>query len=140
MRMTEEYSRRVLEWAELPAGPVKAGTGVLVAVKLPRGWNVAAVDVAFEALPKPLSREEIRRRGAYGLPPAWRTLRPFPPAGARWVSGEAGDFWASRGGRIELTVPLDRGPGHYFLVVYAGEGDIKGRKLSPVATPMVTAR
>jgi Uncharacterized protein with SCP/PR1 domains len=27
MRMTEEYSRRVLEWAELPAGPVKAGGG-----------------------------------------------------------------------------------------------------------------
>jgi uncharacterized protein YkwD len=140
MRMTEEYSRRVLEWAELPPGPVKAGTGALVALKLPRGWKVGAVEVAYEGLPKPMSRAEIAARMSYGLPPASRTLRPYPPPGTRWESGEPGDFRAKANGSVELVVPLDRGPGHYYLVVFASEGAAIGRKLFPVATPMVTAR
>lgn len=140
MRMTEEYSRRVLEWAELPPGPVQAGKGALVALKLPRGWSIGAVEVAYEGLPKPMSRSEIAARGSYGLPPAWRTLRPFPPAGTRWASGEPGDFRPNASGRVELVVPLERGPGHYYLVVFASEGEAIGRKLFPVATPMVTAR
>ena len=139
MRMTEEYSRRVLEWVELPAGPVKAGKGAFVALKLPRGWSVGAIEVAWEAFPKPMSRAEIAARGAYGLPAGSRTLHPYPPAGARWESGEKGDFQSTSGGRIEVSVPLDRGPGHYFLVVFAAEGPVQGRKLYPVAAPMVTA-
>ena len=140
MRMTEEYSRRVLEWAELPPGPVKAGRGTLVVLKLPRGWNVGAIEVAYEEFPKPMSRPEIAARRSYGLPPAWRILRPYPPTGTRWETGEAGDFRPNARGRIELLVPLDRGPGHYYLVVFASEGEARGRKLFPVAIPMVTAR
>ncbi len=140
MRMTEEYSRRVLEWVELPSGPVKPGGGTLVAVKLPRGWSIGAVEVAYEGFPKPMSRPEIAARSSYGLPPAWRTLRPYPPAGTRWKSGEAGDFRSTAGGRVEFVVPLDRGPGYYYLVVFAAEGEVTGRRLLPVAAPMVTAR
>lgn len=139
MRMTEEYSRRVLEWAELPAGPVKAGKGARVAFGLPRGWSIGGVEVAWEEFPKPMSRAEIAKRDSYGLPPAWRMLRPHPPAGARWASGEPGHFKASAGGRVEIVVPLDRGPGHYYLVVYAGEGAATGRRLFPVAAPLVIA-
>lgn len=139
MRMTEEYSRRVLEWVELPGGPVKAGKGALVAIKLPGGWRVGAVEVAWEGFPKPMSRAEIAARGSYGLPPAWRTLRPYPPVGTQWESGDPGAFRSKAGGRIELTVPLDRGPGHYFVVVYAAQGEVAGKRLFPVAIPMVTA-
>ena len=139
MRITEEYSRRVLEWVELPAGPVKAGKWALVAMKVPRGWTVGAIEVAWEAFPKPMSRAEIAARGAYGLPQASRTLHPYPPAGARWESGEKGDFSSASGGKIEVSVPLDRGPGHYFVVVFAAEGGAIGRRLYPVAAPMVTA-
>ncbi|MCL4810435.1 MAG: CAP domain-containing protein [Thermoanaerobaculia bacterium] len=139
MRMTEEYSRRVLEWAELPSGPVKAGKGARVAFGLPRGWSIGGVEVAWEEFPKPMSRREIAARDSYGLPPAWRMLRPHPPPGARWASGEPGNFKASAGGRVEIVVPLDRGPGHYYLVVYAAEGTATGRKLFPVAAPLVVA-
>ena len=139
MRMTEEYSRRVLEWAELPSGPVKAGRSALVLMKLPRGWIVGAIEVAWEPFPKPLTRAEIAVRGAYGLPPAVRTLYPYPPAGARWESGEKGDFAPSAAGKLELSVPLLQGPGHYFLVVFGAEGEAQGKKLYPVAVPMLTA-
>ncbi len=37
LRMTEEYSRRVLEWAELPAGPVRAGGGRPARAEAPEG-------------------------------------------------------------------------------------------------------
>jgi uncharacterized protein YkwD len=139
MRMTEEYSRRVLEWVELPSGRVKAGRTAEVAMKLPRGWSVGAVEVAWEPFPKPLSRAEIASRGAYRLPPGVRTLRPYPPAGARWESGEPGSFHARTGGRIELSVALDRGPGHYYVVVFGAEGEALGQRLLPLAVPMVTA-
>jgi hypothetical protein len=41
--------------------------------------------------------------------------------------------------RIELTIPLDRGPGHYYVVVYAGQGIRSGRPIFPVAAPLVVA-
>lgn len=138
MRMTEEFSRRVLEWVELPSGPVKAGKGALVALKLPRGWNVGAVDVVHEGFPRPMGRAEIASRGSYGLPPGYRTLHPYPPAGTRWKSGELGDFRSTTGGRIELAVPLERGPGYYYVLVFASEGTAAGKTLFPVAAPMVT--
>ncbi|MBI5441304.1 MAG: hypothetical protein HY900_08855, partial [Deltaproteobacteria bacterium] len=133
MRVTEEFSRRVLEWVELPPGPVKAGKEALVVLKLPRTWKVGAVEVAYEELPKPMSRPEIAARRSYGLPPTWQTYRPYPPAGTRWSSGEEGDFRQSAAGRIELTVPLLRGPGHYYLVVFASQSEAPGRKVFPVA-------
>lgn len=139
MRMTEEFSRRVLEWVELPAGPVKAGGRALVVLKLPRGWNVGAVDLVFEELPKPMSRAEIASRGSYRLPPAFRTLHPYPPVGARWESGDPGAFRATKGGRLELFVPLEKGPGHYWVVLFAAEGETVGKRLFPVAAPMLTA-
>lgn len=138
MRMTEEYSRRVLEWAELPLGPLRAGGSADVSLKLPRGWNVGAVEIAWEPFPKPMSRAEIAARGSYGLPPAWKTLRPFPPAGTRWASGEPGAFRTSASGRLDLSVPLGRGQGHYFVVIYAAAGEASGRRLYPVAAPMLT--
>ena len=119
--------------------PGEGGKGALVALKLPRGWSVGAVEVAWEDFPKPMSRSEIASRRSYSLPPAWRTLRPYPPAGTRWETGEKGDFRVMAGGRIEFTVPLDRGPGHYFLVVFASEGESIGKRLFPVAAPMLTA-
>jgi uncharacterized protein YkwD len=139
MRMTEEYSRRVLEWAELPSGPVRAGSGAFVAMKIPRGWSVGAVELVRDPFPTPLTRAEIASRGSYGLPPAFRTLRPYPPPGTRWASGETGEFRTSAGGRLELTVPLERGPGHYYVVVFAAEGSVSGKTLTPIAAPMVTA-
>lgn len=139
LRMTEEYSRRVLEWAELPAGTVRAGKGALVALKLPQGWNVGAIEVAWEPYPKPMSRVEIAARGSYGLPRSWRTLRPYPPAGTRWESGEPGDFRLTSGGRLELKVPLDRGPGHYYLVVFGAQGITYGKPLFPIAAPLLVA-
>lgn len=139
MRMTEEYSRRVLEWVELPDGPLPAGKKATVAFKLPKGWSVGGVEIAWEPFPRPLSREEIAARSAYGLPAGGTMLRPYPPSGSTWTSGEKGSFHASAGARVEVSFPLDRGPGHYYAIVFGAEGGAIGKRLLPLAAPLVVA-
>ena len=139
MRMTEEYSRRVLEWMEVPDGPVKAGKKATVAFQLPRGWSVGGVEVVWEKVPRGLSREEIAARGSYGLPSGGTMLRPHPPAGSTWTTGEKGSFHAPAGGKLEVTFLLDRGPGHYYAIVYGAEGGAIGKRLLPLAAPLVIA-
>lgn len=139
MRMTEEYSRRVLEWVELPAGPVKAGKKATVTFRLPKGWSVGGVDIVWEPEPRGLSREEIAARSAYGLPTDGTMLRPYPPPGSTWTSGETGSFSATTGGKVEVAFALDRGPGHYYAVVYGAQGGAIGKRLLPLAAPLVVA-
>ena len=139
LRMTEEYSQRVAEWVEMPSAPLAAGSAAEVTVQLPKGWSTAAVDVAFEPPPRPLSLREIRSRGAYSYPPSIRTLRPIPPSGMRWADGSAGSFRSRPGAPFTVRFPLDAGPGAYYLLVYAGPGEVVGKKLLPVAAPMVRA-
>lgn len=139
-RMTEEFSRQVLDWVELPAGPLPAGKGAAFGAKLPRGWEVGGVDISFERPPDPLSRAEIARRTSYGYPLAVRVLSPFPGPGLRWASGASGDFGVASNGRFGFTVPLDRGPGNYYVLVYAGLGPISGKRLSAVTGALIQAR
>ncbi len=138
-RMTEEFSRRVVEWVEVPAWPVRAGSVVEVTLKLRKGWSITAVDVCPEKPPRPISRAEAKRRGAYSYPPPVETLRPFAPPGGTWSDGSRGTFDASPGGKVSFRVKLRDGPGAYFLQVFGGEGNVFGRPLSPIAVPMVRA-
>lgn len=138
-RMTEEYSRQVAEWIEVPAEPVPPRARAPFAAKLPAGWNVGAVEVAFEPPPRPMSVREIERRRVYEYPRAIRTFRPLLPAGQMWRDGSRGDF-SIVSGRLALDVPLENGPGHYIVLVYAGQGSISGRPLSPVVAARIEAR
>jgi hypothetical protein len=98
---------------------------------------MTAVDVCPERDPKPISRAEARRRGAYRYPEPVRTIRPFAPPGGTWSDGSRGSFAATPGGEVSFRVRLDHGPGSYFLQVFGGEGHVYGRPLSPIAVPMV---
>lgn len=138
-RMTEEFVRQALDWVEIPYGPVPAGTAAPFAARMPIGWNVAAVEVGFEPPPRPMTREENARREAYPLPEAYRKLRAFAPSGSVWTDGTRGDFAVATGGILRLSIPLDRGRGSYWLLVYAGEGNVIGRSLTPVTLARVVA-
>ncbi|HSB36813.1 MAG TPA: hypothetical protein VLH41_08035, partial [Thermoanaerobaculia bacterium] len=137
-RMTEEFSRRVSEWVDLPAGPVRSGGSAPFGMKLPQGWNPGVIDVCFESAPSPLSRAEIARRGSYAYPKATTELRPLLVGPYRYGDGSAGQF-ETTGGRISVAIPLSRGPGHYWVLVYAGEGSIHGRSLSPAVAGLIVA-
>lgn len=137
-RMTEEYSRKVAEWVEVPAEPLRAGSAAPFAVKLPPGWEVGAVDLAWERPPRAMSAREIGQRLSYSYPGSVHSFRPQLPRGQTWRDGTSGDF-PLRNGRLALDLPLDHGAGNYVLLVFAGPAPISGRSLEPITAAVVKA-
>ncbi|HKC24603.1 MAG TPA: CAP domain-containing protein, partial [Thermoanaerobaculia bacterium] len=137
-RMTEEFVRRVADWIELPAGPLPAGSRARVAMKLRAPFRAGVVEIAWEAPPRPMTRGEIARRASYSYPPATHTLRPLLGGGMTWEGGGRGDFATTPDGRIELSVPLDHGPGVYYVIAYVGQS-VTQRRLSPATGVPVVA-
>jgi uncharacterized protein YkwD len=137
-RMTEEFTRHRAVWIEAPAGRVRAGRTVPVNVQLPSGWNLAAVDVAYERFPRPLTAQEIRKRDSYSFPPsAWKLLPKLVPP-FQYPDGSTGVIDAADG-LVRAQVALRSGPGSYWVVVYAAPGAIGGKVLSPITAVRVTA-
>ncbi len=139
-RMTEEFVRRVAEWVEVPAGPARAGSTVPFRAKLPSGWSAGVLEAAFEPPPSPLTREEINARSRYGYPAGFLKLFPQLPPRVLYPDGGRGDFAVSDG-RIEASIPLSKGAGSYYVLLYAGKGQPSpGRTLSPVLAARIAAR
>jgi len=138
-RMTEEYVRQMLDWVEIPAGALPAGSVAPFAAKLPAGWNVAVVEIRYEEPPRPLSRLEAGARRSYGLPPAIRSILPVAGPGLVWESGDKGSFPVGASGEFRLDVPLDRGPGDYYVVVFPSRG-IGGKGLTPCTAARIRAK
>ena len=139
-RMTEEFSRHVVEWVEIPAHPVPARGTAIFSVKLPRGWSAGAIEIAFEPPPERMSAREIGRRHSYGYPPSIHSYLPLLPMGQRWSTGDQGDFKVAGNGQISLTIPIDHGKGNYYVLLFATQGEVSGKKLSPVTAALIEAR
>jgi hypothetical protein len=137
-RMTEEFSRHVVEWAEVPAEPLPAGARASFAVKLPARWVLASIEVAFEAPARPMSREEIARRGAYAYPRASQSFLARAPGYTQYPDGSRGEIDLVRG-VVRADIPLLSGPGNYYVFVYAAPGSVAGRMLSPLTAALIQA-
>jgi uncharacterized protein YkwD len=139
-RMTEEFTRHGAVFVEAPAGRVRAGLAVPVNVRLPRGWTLAAVQVAHERFPQPLTAKEIHRRSSYAFPPASQTLLPHLPEGFRYSGGLVGEVEAG-GGLVRAKIALLSGPGSYWVLVFAGPdaGPGEARDLSPITAVRIMA-
>jgi uncharacterized protein YkwD len=138
-RMTEEFSRRVMEWIEVPAWPLPPRSRALFSARFLPGWNAGPVEIAYEPPPRPLSLREIGRRGSYQYPRTVRTFVPRLPEGLRWAGGDQGDFRIDPSGRIDVFVPLESGPGSYYVLVYAGKGAVSGKRLTPGTAARIVA-
>ncbi len=140
LRMSEEFVRRVAEWVEIPSRTLPSGTDAVVRAQLPQGWSIGSLTVVFDPPPAPLSAGEIDRRGGYGFPGPFVTLRPALPPRLHYTDGSAGDF-SVVDGRVEARIPLSKGPGSYYVLLYAEPGpSTPGRRLAPVLAPRITAR
>ncbi len=138
-RMTEEYVQQLMEWVEIPTGPVPANAVAPFAGRPSVGWNVAIVEIRYEAPPRPMSRPQISARRSYSLPPLVRRILPIPGPGLIWESGEKGSFPVAPNGEFRLGIPLDRGPGDYYVVVYPSRG-AGGRGLTPCTAARIRAK
>jgi hypothetical protein len=137
-RMSEEFSRHVAEWVEVPAAPLPAGARAPFAVKLPAGWALASIEVGFEAPARPMSREEIGRRGAYAYPGASQSLRARAPVNAWYPDGSRGEIALVRH-VVRADITLLSGPGNYYVFVFAAPGSATGRALSPLTAALIQA-
>ena len=137
-RMTEEFTRHVATWIEAPASRVRAGRTVPVNVQLPKGWKLAAVEVAHETFPRPLTAREIRKRGSYAYPRGSQTLLPRLTTGFQYPNGSTGEV-AVVDGVVRAKVVLLSGAGSYWVFVYAGPGAVEGKALSPITAVRILA-
>lgn len=138
-RMAEEFSRHVVEWVEVPAGPLPAGTRAPFAVKLPAGWVLASIEVGFEAPARPMSRGEIARRGSYAYPGASQNYLARVPSDTQYPDGSRGQVDLVRG-VARADIPLLSGAGNYYVFVYAAPGSVAGRRLSPLTAALIHAK
>ena len=138
-RMVEEYSRRVVEWVDVPRSPVPARVRAPFAVKLPPGWTFVALEVGYEPAPRPMSREEIRRRGAYAYPAPSQHFLARAPSYAQYPDGSRGEVDVVRG-VARADIPLLSGPGNYYVFVFARPGPYEGRSLSPLTAALIQGR
>ena len=137
-RMAEEFSRHVVEWVEVPAEPLSAGARAPFAVKLPAGWALVSIQVGFEAPARPMSREEIGRRGVYAYPGASQTFLARAPANTQYSNGSRGEIGLVRG-VVRANIPLLSDAGNYYVFVYAAPGSVAGRMLSPLTSALIQA-
>jgi len=137
-RMVEEFSRRVALWVEVPRSPVPAGARAPFAVKLPPDWALAAIEVGFEPAPRPMSREEIRRRASYKYPASSQRFLARIPVNTQYADGSRGEVGLVRG-VARVDIPLLSGPGNYYVFVFAAPGSAEGRSLSPLTAALIQA-
>src|SRR5262249_10467111 len=104
-RMSEEFTRVVFEWIELPAAPVPARAWARVAGETLPAWGVGQVEIRFEPPPRPMSLAELRRTGSYRMPRVVRSLRPRLSAGTTYEGGGRGDLEV-KGRRVSLAFPV----------------------------------
>jgi uncharacterized protein YkwD len=137
-RMVEEFSRRVALWVDVPRAPVPARVRAPFAVKLPPGWTFVSLEVGYEPAPRPMSREEIRRRGSYAYPEPSQHFLARAPAHAQYPDGSRGEVDLVRG-VARADIPLLSGPGNYYVFVFAAQGSYEGRSLSPLTAALIQA-
>jgi len=137
-RMTEEYSRHVVGWVDIPAGPVPISAhDAPFAALLPKGWTLAMIEVAHAGFPRSISKHEIARRGSYSYPRATERLLPKLGGSQHYSGGASGEVTVSAG-VVRATVQFLSGPGDYWVFVYAAPGEVAGRSLTPLTASRIT--
>jgi uncharacterized protein YkwD len=138
-RMTQEFTSVGFEWVEVPARALAPGEWAAIRGRPLLEWEVALVEIRHEPPPRPLSLDEVRRRATYTYPDVVRTLRPQLPPGIRYAEGGTGEVESGRAG-VAFEFPLDRGPGHYYVLCYVRPAGRPDGPVRPATAVLVTAR
>jgi uncharacterized protein YkwD len=137
LRMTQEFTRAVFEWIEIPAEPLRAGAWASFAGAVPSGWEIDVIEVRHAPFPSPLSRAETAARHGYAYPGVVKRYRQRLPDGSLYTAGGRGEFDFKQG-RASLAFPLAQGPGHYYVLAYVRPIGYEG-PVGPATAAMVTA-
>ncbi len=127
IRLIEVFADRYVEVEPLPRRLKPSGGLFLNGKLLKRGYEMQAVSVFYEPLPKPLSLVELAGTFMYSLPDDERVLRPKLPQGLRYNSPDAGRGEVEvQGRRFSCPIQVGEDPGVYTLVVWV-QGKYEGK-------------
>lgn len=131
--MAQEFTNHYLELEPVPktAAP---GAKITLTGKVPEGYSITAVYAFWEALPQPLTKDELMQTHSYGDPPAdnlyfWAK----PQAKGYYIATPTGNIMAAnlyidKNGKFSLQVPLSEKPQlNYISVELAPRGNDKER-------------
>jgi len=148
-RMTQEFVRRYLEWSR----PLPRGAGLyeeITGIAKPRaGYEVEAISVHHEPIPRSLAPAVANLIDTYRLPDARREYLPRLRSFTRrtgtgsievireqYSDGRSGDFTVNKDGSFRFAVPFADGPGVYTVVVWVRKPGDK----NPIAASNVSIR
>ncbi len=127
VRLIEVFADRYAKVEPLPRRLKPSGRIFLDGRLLDRGYEVQAVSVFYEPLPKPLSLLELAGTFMYSLPDDERILRPKLPGGLRYSSPDGGTGEIEiQGRRFSCPIQVGKDPGVYTLAVWV-QGKYEGK-------------
>ena len=122
IRLIEVFADRYVQVEPLPRRLKPSGQVLLAGKLLQRGYEVQAVSIFYEPLPRALSLAELAGSYMYGLPDDERILRPKLPEGIRYASPDSGNGEVEiRGRRFSCPIRMGKDPGVYTLAVWIQE-------------------
>ena len=131
VRMTHELATvATRQWQPAPAVTLP-GTVVAIAGALANPWQVAAVELLWEAPPRPLTREAANRIRSYGYPPRRGMFFVGDGLPGLGSPGRLHTVRTDRSGRFSFAWRTGATPGVELAVVWARHGG--GSELTAVA-------
>lgn len=116
--VVQEFVTKLIELSPPPQFSL-LGEQLHVVGKAPSGWELHNIDVFYEELLTPMTREELDRKSAYGLPNERKSLFKLLPPNARYSDGSRGEIAVSKDGAFISPIPLfTNRPGVYTVVVW----------------------
>jgi hypothetical protein len=125
VRIAHEFIRRYVTWQEVPPRDVTAGERRVLNGRPIEGWSVRAVSVHFERTPRNMRPVEASRIENWELPSdrvdyepkhldqTSRIVRLTQASG-----GQPGDLFVRDDRSFTFSIPFERGPGLYTIVVW----------------------
>ncbi len=119
-RMIELFSGRYVDWEPLPPA-AKLNQNFRIAGRVSaRGFELMAVSVFYEPLPRPMTVQQLKETYSYSLPEEERVERPsLEGTPRRYTDGTLGTVRMGAGGQFE--VPLffwKQQPGVYTVAIW----------------------
>ncbi|MCM2314249.1 MAG: CAP domain-containing protein [Thermoanaerobaculia bacterium] len=131
VRVAHEFVRRYLRWTVPPPREIRPGEKATCAARPVRGWEIAAISVHFEPMPKPLSRTRASAIESYELPSTRSDFAPRRAGPGSEIARIAragtagGELTVAPDGSFTFAIPFAHGPGVYTLVAWVSNGEEK---------------
>ncbi len=130
-RLTQEFIRRYIDWSRPLSRRVSSPQPVLCSGRAVKGYDIEAITVHHEGLPRTMAAVTANAIESYSLPQSRREYLPrlkgkftrrvaggIEEVSEEYSDGRRGEIQVSPDGKFAFAIPLPDGPGIYTVVVW----------------------